>query len=43
MVAQGFGLTAEQGLSIPHFLVGTEEQIIETCSNAARSTASPTW
>jgi len=29
MVAQGFGLTAEQGLSIPHFLVGTEEQIIE--------------
>jgi probable F420-dependent oxidoreductase len=29
MVAQGFGLTAEQGLSIPHFLVGTEQQIIE--------------
>jgi probable F420-dependent oxidoreductase len=29
MVAQGFGLTAEQGLSIPHFCVGTEEQIIE--------------
>jgi len=29
MVAQGFGLTAEQGLSIPHFLVGTESQIIE--------------
>ena len=29
MVAQGFGLTAAQGLSIPHFLVGTEEQIIE--------------
>jgi alkanesulfonate monooxygenase SsuD/methylene tetrahydromethanopterin reductase-like flavin-dependent oxidoreductase (luciferase family) len=29
MVAQGFGLTAEQGLSIPHFCVGTEQQIIE--------------
>ena len=29
MIAQGFGLTAEQGLSIPHFCVGTEEQIIE--------------
>jgi probable F420-dependent oxidoreductase len=29
MVAQGFGLTAEQGLSIPHFCVGTESQIIE--------------
>jgi probable F420-dependent oxidoreductase len=29
MVAQGFGLSAEQGLSIPHFCVGTESQIIE--------------